>query len=384
MRSPLSRFAATVVAGAFVVSSVAVQAQATPEASPVASPVSGGIGAISVVATATIPNGTLVDDTLVGGISGIDFDPESGTWIAISDDRSDEAPARYYDLDLAYDTGSITTLELTSATTLLQANGEPYPNADAGGNVPDLEAIRFDPLTDAVWYTSEGSYELDIDPFVAASDVDGQFIAGPAVPDIFAMSSGEELGPRDNLVFEGLSFSADGHSLWVAMEGPLYQDSEPSTFESTSLTRITNLDRAGNVLGQYAYELDSLPEEPTAFATIGVTEILAVNTDTFLVIERGGIETPDAFNNYIKIFEVSVAGATDISDVASLEGADFTAATKRLVLDLNATDVSPIDNVEGIAWGPDFENGNRSLVLVSDNNFSDTQVNQVIVLEVDM
>jgi hypothetical protein len=114
-----------------------------------------------------------------------------------------------------------------------------------------------------------------------------------------------------------------------------------------------------------------------------VTEILAVSEDTFLVIERGGIETPDTFNNYIKVYEVSVAGATDISGVASLEGAEFTPVSKRLVLDLNATDVTPIDNVEGISWGPDLENGNRSLVLVSDNNFSDSQVNQFIVVEVE-
>lgn len=32
--------------------------------------------------------------------------------------------------------------------------------------------------------------------------------------------------------------------------------------------------------------------------------------------------------------------------------------------------------------GPELENGNRTLVLVSDNNFNDTQISQVIVVEV--
>ncbi len=386
MPSPRSRLAAIAVAGSLFVSGLAVSAQGTPEATPVATPAAEPLGVVSVVASATVPNDLMVDGTLVGGLSGIDYDPESGQWIVLSDDRSDSAPARSYALDLAYDETAISTLELTAATTLLQANGEPYPNAEAGGNVPDPEAIRFDPLSDAIWYTSEGSYELDIDPFVAASGADGQFIAAPTLPEIFAMSGGaaaEELGPRENLVFEGLSFSADGQSLWLAMEGPLFEDGEPSTFESTSLTRITNLDRAGNVLGQYAYELDTLPVEPTAFATMGVTEILAIAEDRFLVIERGGIETPEAFNNYIKVYEVDISGATDVSDLASLSERSFTAASKTLVLDLNTTDVTPIDNVEGIAWGPEFANGNRSLVLVSDNNFSDTQVNQFIVLEVE-
>ncbi len=60
----------------------------------------------------------------------------------------------------------------------------------------------------------------------------------------------------------------------------------------------------------------------------------------------------------------------------------YTPVGKRLVLDLNGTDVTPIDNVEGITWGPKLENGNPTLILVSDNNFSETQVTQFIALEV--
>jgi hypothetical protein len=386
MRPSLSRLAAIAVAASCLVSSVAVHAQATPVsspiASPVATPVAGGIGNVRVIATATLPNDLEVDGTLVGGLSGIDYNPSTGAWVVISDDRSEYAPARYYDLDLAYDENAIGTLELTSAVTLLQADGSPYPNVNDGGNIPDLESIRFDPQSGNLWYTSEGSYEFGLDPFVAETDPQGQLNAS-TLPAVFSMSGGEELGPRENLVFEGLTFSANGESLWVAMEGPLYQDSEPSTFETTSTTRITNIDRSGNVLAQYAYELDTLPEEPTAFATIGVTEILAIDETRFLVIERGGIETPDAFNNYIKVYEVDIAGATDIATLPALEGQEFTPATKRLVLDLNATDVTPIDNIEGITWGPVLDNGNRTLVLVADNNFNETQVNQFVVLAIE-
>ena len=51
-------------------------------------------------------------------------------------------------------------------------------------------------------------------------------------------------------------------------------------------------------------------------------------------------------------------------------------------LDLNAEGVTPIDNVEGITWGPVLDNGNRTLVLASDNNFNDTQVTEFTALEV--
>jgi hypothetical protein len=41
-----------------------------------------------------------------------------------------------------------------------------------------------------------------------------------------------------------------------------------------------------------------------------------------------------------------------------------------------------LDNIEAIAWGPVLANGNRSLILVSDNNFSRLQTTQFLALEV--
>jgi hypothetical protein len=38
--------------------------------------------------------------------------------------------------------------------------------------------------------------------------------------------------------------------------------------------------------------------------------------------------------------------------------------------------------VEGITFGPKLANGNQSLVLVSDNNFSEKQKTQVFLFEV--
>lgn len=136
----------------------------------------------------------------------------------VSDDRSDNAP-RYCDLDLAYSSIGIETIELTRQTTLLQANGQSYPNVEAGGNVPDPESIRFDPVSDVHWYTSEGNWELGIDPFVAATSAGGHFIASSALPPMFAIQAGQEAGLRKNLVFEGLNFSADGQLLRLGMEG---------------------------------------------------------------------------------------------------------------------------------------------------------------------
>ena len=44
--------------------------------------------------------------------------------------------------------------------------------------------------------------------------------------------------------------------------------------------------------------------------------------------------------------------------------------------------MSTVDNLEGMTWGPKLPNGERSLILVSDNNFSATQVTQFVALAV--
>ncbi len=249
----ISRGTALAVAGSMMMSSVAFAAQCTP----VASPVVAGIGSVVTIGTATVPNDLEVDGTLVGGLSGIDYQPETGQWVAICDDRSEHAPARYYTLDLAYGEGGFTTHAVTGPVTLMQADGTPYPAAD--GSVPDPESIRFDPTSGALWYASEGSSELDINPFVAEANPDRSLVGSLPLPELFEISSPDELGPRDNLVFEGLTFAADGESLWVAMERPLYQDVAESTADQGTPTRITNLDRKGNVFSQYAFPVDPSP-----------------------------------------------------------------------------------------------------------------------------
>jgi hypothetical protein len=48
----------------------------------------------------TLPTGFLYSGTQVGGLSGIDRDPGTGMYWAISDDRSQTSAARFYNLSL--------------------------------------------------------------------------------------------------------------------------------------------------------------------------------------------------------------------------------------------------------------------------------------------
>jgi len=51
---------------------------------------------------------------------------------------------------------------------------------------------------------------------------------------------------------------------------------------------------------------------------------------------------------------------------------------KTLLLNLDSLGI-PLDNVEGMTFGPDLADGRRSLVLVSDNNFAPAQFTQFLL-----
>src|SRR5438128_507529 len=97
------------------------------------------IGSLRFIGVATIPNDQQVDGTLVGGLSGLDYDAGSDSFAVISDDKSDMAPARFYTVKLKFSSDRLFSAEATGKTTFLQANGQPYPNGRAGGEVPDPE-----------------------------------------------------------------------------------------------------------------------------------------------------------------------------------------------------------------------------------------------------
>lgn len=355
------------------------------EASPVASPSAGRpVSSIELLGEYDLSNLTMVDGTLVGGLSGIDYDPSTGQWAIISDDRSQNNPARFYNAELAYGADGFESVTITGENTLLQADGQPYPNSTDGGNVPDPESIRFDPATGGYWWTSEGDRNLGINPSLNLTDANGQTVQSFALPEAFDVHPDEELGSRNNLVLEGLTLAADGQSLWLAMEGALYQDGPDATADAGAYTRLIHIDREGNVLGEYAYPTDPLPAKPEGEGgSNGVTEILAVDDSRFLIIERAGI--PDANNvykDYIRVYMISVDGATDVSGIDSLVGADFVPVAKTQVLNFEDLGLPYIDNVEGMTWGPMLPDGSHSLVFVSDNNFNQEQQTQFYAFSV--
>ena len=315
---------------------------------------------------AIVPTGTTFKETTVGGLSSITYDAKRGVYYAISDDQGQFQPARFYTLGLGIHDGRLTDgdVRFTDVTTLLAPNGLPYPplSLDPEGMV--LTKDR------RLVYTSEGIPASGIDPFVRRAALDGSFRGSFPVPQAFLVTADQSSGVRPNLGFESAGVTHDGRYLYTANENALYQDGPAATVANGSAVRILRYSlKSGRLDREFAYVTDPVAEPPvpaTAFSVNGVVELLPLDDDTLISMERSfSVGAPDT-GNTIKLYTVELRGHT---------------ARKTLLLDLDDLGI-PLDNVEGLTFGPRLHHGRRSLVLVSDNNFAATQFTQFLLFAV--
>ena len=326
------------------------------------------------------PTTYVFDDTAVGGLSGISYDAGRQVYYVISDDRSAKNAARFYTVRVTFGDNRLTGIEWLDTTELLDRTGAPFaplsPDASPPVIPPDPEGIAFDERRQQLYWSSEGERIVEnpgrpllLDPWVRTAGLDGAFRGQFALPPVLSMSA-QDTGPRRNKALEGLTLTPSGNFLVAAMEDPGFNDGDLPTAESGALTRVTRFDVAtGAATAQYAYPLDPITA-PDGEAN-GLSDLVALDDDTFLVIERS-----HGSRNVARIYRASTAGADNIIDRPSLRDAP-TAMTKTLVADLSTMgEVQHLDNVEGITLGPKLSDGRQVLVLVTDDNFSAEQMTQ--------
>ncbi len=187
---------------------------------------------------------------------------------------------------------------------------------------------------------------------------DGRLLRTAEIPPVFATL-------RNNLGFESLTRDASGH-FWTANEEALRVDGPTSTAEKGTMVRLFRLDGDLHPTGQWAYLTD-----PTAGAKVlpdrgtGLSELLALSDGRLIALERSlGSE-----GLRIRLYEVEVAGATEVSKQLKIADADVVVARKHLLWQRT----SLTDNFEGMGVGPTLKDGSRSLVLVSDDGHDLTQ-----------
>ncbi|UKJ05885.1 esterase-like activity of phytase family protein [Solitalea lacus] len=337
-----------------------------------------------------LPTDFMFQSTPVGGLSGIDFNPLTNQYYVISDDRSELAPARFYTFKLHFTANSFDSVKINGVSYLRQPNGNLYPSKNQDKtNVPDPESIRYVNATNTLLWTSEGDRKIDeddtllINPWLRETKTDGNYLSDLPIPENYNMQK-KELGMRQNGSVESLALTPDEQFIYIVNEEPLFQDGPPADFNETeSYVRITKIKRTTKeILAQYAYKLDKVhaaPLNPNGFKINGVAELLAISENKLYVMERSFAigATP---SNSIRVFEVDLQNATNVINMPSLANAQFKPVAKQLVYNLSKLK-SEVDNVEGICFGPNLPNGNKTILLVSDNNFSTIQKTQFLVFE---
>ncbi|WP_234390676.1 esterase-like activity of phytase family protein [Nocardia suismassiliense] len=357
---------------ALLVATIAVALGVAPAA---AAPESGP--AVRLVGEQVVPHAQEFQGTTVGGLSGIDFDSRTGDYVLISDDRSERNPARFYTARFPVGESGAGPVTFTGTRPLLTAAGAAY-----GPKSVDPEEIRVDPWSGNYFWTQEGERTETVlaDPSVRVARPDGTFVSELPIPNNERMRP--DSGPRQNAALEGATFAAGGSLFMTSVEDPLLQDGPVATTTAGATARITVQARFGPVFAQYAYPLEPVFAESRPQPGLGgngIASILAadpVDPTKVLVLERSFVV---GVGNKIRIYQADLSGATNVLD-APLGNAR--PATKRLLVDLDDLGLAKIDNVEGMTWGPRLPSGERTLILVSDNNFAANQITQFIALAV--
>jgi hypothetical protein len=382
----------------------------------------------------------VVDNTPVGGLSALSYDRRADRFLALSDDRSSFAPARFYTLKVdwrqapAPEGGNTVTgieqVTVEQVTLLKDEAGQPFRD----GTI-DPEGLAITPRN-TVLIASEGDVREGVAPFIREFDrATGRAVRQPLpLPTRYLpgqTADGQTQGIRDNLGFESLSIAPVGSNpspvepfrAFTAVESNLAQDLERSGAPPSSPAEADR-DATGNrnsdaiddpqsrdpgrnppsaqdsdnqprsipprsrilhfslgdgppfPISEHLYELD-----PAPFGTIsnGLVEFTALDPGGhFLSLER----TFGPLQGFgVKLFQVELGTATDTASYESLRGslADVAPARKQLLLNLNDLGLA-IDNVEGLALGPRLPDGRQSLLLISDDNFRQKQATQLILL----
>jgi len=325
-----------------------------------------------------------IDGVAIGGLSGIDY--HNGKWYVICDTST--PPIRFYEIDLSYSVTGFQKVEITKMTEIKDAAGSPLAQG-----IVDPEAIRFDPTTNTLLYTSEGSVNNHIDPAIIEISQEATEIRKLTLPDNFKANTTDVSGPRHNGVLEGLCLSIDQKGYWASFELPLIEDGpEPTTIDTDSPVRITFFNKAtGKAERQFAYELDPVAREAalgTSFEVNGLVELIEYDNNKFLALERSFASGYINGGNNVKIYKVDATSATNTLSLKTLKENDVIKASKTLLFDFetirNRLTRNTVDNLEGLSFGPTLEDGSRSLVVISDNNFNSffPQLTQLIVFKV--
>lgn len=328
-----------------------------------------------------IPANFTFENSHVGGLSAIDYDGKN--YYAVCDEGS---KPRFYEFSIKTSSSKIDTLIFKNVT-YLSSN-----IIDKLESKFDLESIIVDAYKKEFIISSEGAIDNFKNPFIVRVDTAGQYLNHYQLPTYFLAEGNQK--PRNNGVFEGLSTSAvNSKHIWVANELPLVKDGKnPKLYRTKSPVRFTLFNENLKATNQFSYLLEPIQKIPYyPFSLNGVTDFIEIAPLQFIVIERAYSAGRGKKSNSVLLYKVDASKATNTLAINELKGKiqkEVIPAEKELIFNFKEIrkqlKQKIVDNIEGICFGPTLPNGNKTLMLIADNNFNayTKQINQVIWLEI--
>ena len=335
---------------------------------------------IDFMGQANLPTGLLYNNTEVGGLSGITYNPEQQVYYAISDDSSNKNKARFYTLKIDLSSGSLseTGVSVIGVTQLLTETGEPFTKDSL-----DPEGIAFS--GNSVFIASEGNFYGNIPAFIKEFSLQGKLLRSLPIPEKFRDKNwSKNQGVRSNLSLESSTITPDKNYLFTASENALIQDGEIANLDRGTPSRILRYNLQTNQPDrEFLYFTDPLANSSfiaEQYNKQGLVDLLAIDQQHLISLERS---FSLGLGYTIKLFLVNLEKADNIQELESIKSAnsEIVPAEKTLLLNLNRLNIL-IDNIEGLTWGSPLPEGGRSLILISDNNFMSLQTTQIIALRI--
>ncbi len=273
------------------------------------------------------------------------------------------------------------TMELVKTIVLKDQFGHPYVGAAAALVANEVHGARLDPEGIRIGANGNLFVSDEYGPQVIEFEANGKFVKQLPLPPRYliehpcSISDDENpvnrTGRQANRGMEGLAISENGKTLFGLMQSPLLQDCERIDMASkpTGLNcRMLKFDTEGGVQKEFLYRLDKEKNK--------LNEVLAVDADNLIVIERDGKVGAEA--EFKKLMLVSTEEASNISGLERLPPRDCPADVqplhKTVLIDLldpqwNLAGDNMPEKIEGLAFGPRLPDGRRTLLIGSDNDF---------------
>lgn len=336
---------------------------------------------LELISELRVSSETMFNEVPFGGISGLFPLDQEGRFVALSDDRSEEGDARFYEISIGLGDDQSLNMEIFSQTTLLTEDGAPF-----GTKTVDPEGIVFDAESGNYIWVSE--IDASKNAMMRVANADGEFVRNYDLPQGF-LNSEDGVGHVASASLESIAITPDGSTLYIATENALQQDGPRATPTQATPIRIIQMDKAtGEVQAEFLYVGDPVgtvaTDEDRPWSDNGLTELLSLGDGRFIATERngwhlGGFE----FGFAIKAYLVDVNGATDIQDIESLAEAEIARiqpVQKTLLVDFSQLGLESVDNIEAMTMGPIID-GEQSILFASDNNFDGRQVTQFLLMK---